>query len=390
VNRPLRRLLALISVAMVVDTAAYATITPLLPGIVDDYGLSKSEAGLLSASYAIGTLALSLPAAALAARIGAKKTLLWALGLLAGSSLVFGLAESATVLTVARLLQGFGAAAIWAAALAWVIAVAPRERRAEAMGTVIGAAIAGALGGPVLGAAADEIGRGVVFGAFVALPLTLIVIMARVPTPPAPPSVPRPRLDLFREPLVQRGVLLMALPAMGFGLINVLVPLRLDDFGASALFIGAIFLVAVVFEAALAPIAGRLADQRGALTPARFGLLTGGVATALLPLADAKLSLAVGVIFAGPLLGMLWTPAIATISDGAESRGIDPAFAFGLANLAWGAGTSIGGSGGGALADATADAVPYVIVGVAAVLAAIMVRAPRRTSAPSPPLASAG
>jgi MFS family permease len=380
VNRATRRLLAFISVAMVVDTAAYATITPLLPDIVDDYDLSKSAAGLLSASYAIGTLALSLPAAMLASRIGPKRTLLWALALLAGSSLVFGLAASAAMLTVARLLQGFGAAAIWAAALAWVVAVAPRERRAEAMGTVIGAAIAGALGGPVLGALAAEIGRGVVFGAFVALPVALIAVLLRLEGPaPVPTSVLDAVKGAVREPVMRLGFLLMVLPALGFGLINVLAPLQLDDYGATSVAIGAIFLVAVVFEAVLSPIAGRLADQRGTLTPARFGLLMGGIATAVIPLAHAAFPLAVAVIFAGPLLGMLWTPAIATLAEGADLRGIDQAFAFGLANLAWGTGTSIGGSGGAALADATADAVPYVIVGVAAVATAVVLRERRRS-----------
>ena len=378
----IRRLLAFIAVAMVVDTAAYATITPLLPGIVDDYGLSKSEAGILSASYAIGTLVFSLPAAAVASRFGAKLTLLWAMGLLAISSLVFGLAGSAAILTLARLMQGFGAAAIWAAALAWVVAIAPREKRAEAMGTVIGAAIAGALGGPVLGALADAVGRGVVFGAFVALPLVLMAILSRMDAPaPAPTRTLDAVRGAAREPVMRLGFALMAVPAMGFGLVNVLAPLQLDDYGASALAIGAVFLVGVIFEAVLSPIAGRAADARGTLVPARMGLLAGGVALGLIPVAWNGLSLAVAVMFAGPLLGLLWTPAIATLAEGAELRAINPAFAFGLANLAWGLGTSIGGSAGGALADATRDAVPYVLVAVTSVGFALALRTRPRVRA---------
>src|SRR3954451_3999716 len=243
------RLLAFISIAMVVDTAAYATITPLLPQITQEHELSKSAAGLLAASYAIGTFALSLPAAWLASRIGPKRTVLGALALLALASVAFGLAATPAALVAARLLQGVGAAAIWAGALAWVVAVAPRERRAEAIGIAVGAAIAGALGGPALGAAAAEIGREVVFAAFVALPAAMIVFGWRLP---GPEPVPGPGLAAVSAALVEqrmrRGMWLMALPAIGFGVMNVLVPLRLDDLGAGAVAIGAAFLLAVLFE----------------------------------------------------------------------------------------------------------------------------------------------
>jgi MFS family permease len=374
-----RRLIALISVAMVVDTAAYATITPLLPDLADEFGLSKAGAGALSASYPVGTLVLAIPAGLLASRIGAKRTVLGALVVLAAASLVFGLGESAGVLIAARFLQGVGAAAVWAGGLAWVAASAPRERRAQAIGTAIGAAIAGSLGGPVLGAAADHIGRGVVFVAFVALPLGLVAALARVP---GPPSVVTPGLAALRtaisDPLMRRGVLLMTLPSCGFGLINVLVPLRLDDLGAGAAAIAAVFLVAVALEALMSPLAGRLADRRTPLTPARTGLVAGGIGVALLPVPETALLLGLVTVCAAAVFGLLWAPAMALLGDRAEERGMDLAFAFALGNLAWGLGTALGGWGGGALAEATRDAVPYLLLGLAAITTAASLR--ERTS----------
>lgn len=382
-NTQTRRLIALISVAMVVDTAAYATITPLLPDLADEFALSKAGAGALSASYPVGTLVLAIPAGLLAARVGAKPTVLWALGVLAGASLVFGLGESAAVLIVARFLQGVGAAAVWAGGLAWVAAVAPRERRAQAIGTAIGAAIAGSLGGPVLGALADELGRGVVFAVFVALPIGLVLALARLP---GPASVITPGLAAVRtavaDPGMRRGVLLMALPSCGFGLINVLVPLRLDDLGAGATAIAAIFLVAVGLEAVMSPVAGRLADRRTALAPARIGLIAGGVGVALLPLPGTALLLALATIYAATVFGLVWAPAMSLLSDRAEERGMDLAFAFALGNLAWGLGTATGGSGGGALADATVDAVPYLVLAALALAVAVRLR-PRVAVAPA-------
>jgi MFS family permease len=361
-----RRLLAFISIAMVVDTAAYATITPLLPQITREHDLSKSAAGLLTASYAIGTFTLSLPAAWLASRIGPKRTVLGALAVLAVASVAFGLAASPGALVAARLLQGTGAAAIWAGALAWVVAVTPRERRAEAIGTALGAAIAGALGGPALGAAAAAIGTGIVFGAFVLLPLALIVAGWRIPGPEASPSRTLQALRAAAaEPRMRRGIWLMALPSAAFGAVNVVVTLRLADLGAGAIAIGAIFLSAILLEAIVSPVAGRAADRRGALWPARAGLLAGGIVLALLPLPRSAVPLAALVIVAAPLVGMLWTPAMAVLAEGTEARGVDPVFGFGLANMAWGAGAAIGGGGGGALADATSDAVPLLLLAVA-------------------------
>jgi MFS family permease len=361
-----RRLLAFISIAMVVDTAAYATITPLLPQITQEHDLSKSVAGLLSASYAVGTFALSLPAAWLASRIGPKRTVLGALALLAVASVAFGFAASPGALVAARLLQGIGAAAIWAGALAWVVAVTPRERRAEAIGTALGAAIAGALGGPALGAAAAAIGTGIVFGAFVLLPLALIVTGWRIPGPEASPSG---TLQAVRaaaaEPRMRQGIWLMALPSAAFGAVNVIVTLRLAALGADAIAIGAIFLSAILLEATVSPVAGRVADRRGPLWPARAGLAAGGIVLALLPLPHSAVPLAALVIVAAPLVGMLWTPAMAVLAEGTEARGVDLAFGFGLANMAWGAGAAIGGGGGAALADATSDAVPLLLLALA-------------------------
>jgi MFS family permease len=335
--------------------------------------------GVLTASYPASTLLFSLPGAWVATQIGPKRTVLASLAVLAVASLGFGLAAEPGTLIAARAVQGVGAAGIWSGALAWVVAFAPRERRAETIGIALGAAIAGALGGPVLGAAAAEIGRDVVFAAFVALPVALIAAGWRFP---AAPAVATPGLFAFAtaltDPQMRRGWWLMTLPAMGFGVMNVLVPLRFDDLGAGAIAIGAAFFAAVVLEAMMSPFVGRLADRRGALWPARIGLASGGIALALIPAAQVAVLVGVGVAVASPLLGMLWAPAMSVLSDGAESRGIDPAFGFGMANLGYGGGAAIGGAAGGALAQATADAVPFVVLAVVCVTTAVVLRASSR------------
>jgi MFS family permease len=274
----------------------------------------------------------------------------------------------------ARLIQGAGAAAIWAGALAWVVGVAPRERRAEAIGSAVGAAIAGALAGPILGALAASAGIGVVFGAYVAVPLLMIVWAVRLTGADSVPGTgPRAVRAALGDPVMRRGMWLMTVPALGFGLINVLVPLRLDGLGAGAGAIAVVFIGAVGLEAVMSPLVGRLADRRGRILPARIGLAAGGLALALLPLPQTIVLVGLSATVAAPLLGMLWAPALALLSDGAEARGLDVGLGFGLANLAWGIGAMAGASGSGALAAATGDAAPCLLVAAIAIGTAALI-----------------
>src|SRR4051794_41980958 len=98
------------------DVAFFAAIAPLLPGYVDDLGLTKAEAGILSAAYAAGTLLGSLPAGFVASRMGPRKTGIYGLLLLGLASLVFGFAEQILLLDSARVIQGVGGALFWVGA----------------------------------------------------------------------------------------------------------------------------------------------------------------------------------------------------------------------------------------------------------------------------------
>ena len=48
----MRRVFLLVAAVLLVDTAFYAAIVPLLPHYTDELGLSQTGAGVLTASYA--------------------------------------------------------------------------------------------------------------------------------------------------------------------------------------------------------------------------------------------------------------------------------------------------------------------------------------------------
>jgi MFS family permease len=364
-----RRLFLLVSAVVLVDTMFFAAVAPLLPHFRAELGLSKTAAGVLAAAYPAGTFAGSIPGGWLAARWGVKPTLLLGLAMLGVTSLVFAFANSIELLDAARFVQGVGGACMWAAGMSWLVCAAPSERRGQLIGSALAAAIVGVLFGPVLGGAATVVGQEVVFSGVSVVAVGLAVwawTTPGVPTEPSPGTRAVMRLLARRDLLY--GFWLFSLPAVFAGSLEVLVPLRLDDLGASGAAVGAIFLVAAAFEAVISPTAGRLSDRYGRLAPIRVGLIGAAVMAVLMPLPGSVLLLAAALVAVVASLGTFWAPAMALLSDASERAGLDQAIAFSIANLAWALGHVMGGGAGGALADATSDALVYSLLGGACAL----------------------
>jgi MFS family permease len=378
-DRGLRRLVVLAGVVVLVDTLFFAAITPLLPEYADSLHLSKAAAGVLSAAYPVGAVLGSLPAGWLAARWGVRPTVLAGLLMVAASSIAFGFAHDVVLLDLARFWQGIGGAALWAGGFGWLMAAAPRERRGELIGAALGAAIFGTLLGPALGAAASLAGTGPVFTVVALVAAALGLAVLRTPAPgPTGENDAGALLRALRHRLVAAGIWIVVVPSLGFGLLGVLGSLRLSDLGASAVAIGAVWILASAAEGAISPVVGRVADRRGPLWLARYGLGVATVLTLLVPAASAAWLLGLLIVALAPAYGTLWVPGIALISDGVEASGLDQGFAFAIFNMFW-AGAQIAGSAGGAsLAQATSDVVPYGLVAVLSLGTLVAIQA-RRT-----------
>jgi MFS family permease len=359
----MRKLLVLAATVVFVETMFFAAVAPILPQLSEEFGLSKTHAGVLSGAYAVGTLLVAIPGGLLAAKFGPRRTVAAGLALMSLASLAFALGQHILLLDGARFVQGVGGAMAWAGAFAWVVALAPRERRGEMIGGVLAFAIGGVLFGPVLGGAAEALGRGPLFGAVAVggTVLTLATVGLRVPSPAAGGL---PVGDMLRAlvgaPLARVGLWLTIMPGLVFGTLEVLVPLRFDELGAGAFAIAGAFIASAAVEAVVAPLAGRVSDRRGRLVPSAVGLAASAALLVLIGLPESALALAVLLILISPAVGVLNSPAMAMVADAAELARVPQGLAFGFINLGWGIGQMVGTTGGAALGEAAGDVVAYL------------------------------
>lgn len=356
-------LIVLVSALVFVDDVFFTAITPLLPHYVHAFGLSKSGAGLLVAAYPFGTLLASIPSGMLASRVGVRSAVSVGLTLMSVATLTFGLADSIWLLDVARFVQGIGGACTWAGGLAWLVSAAPSDRRAAALGVTFGAAVGGSLCGPVIGVVASSVGTGPTFagatGAAVCLAFACRFVL--VPRTDQSPSF-RSALLAVRDRSLSAGLWLTCLSGLAFGVVDVLVPLRLARLGAGAAVIGAAFFGAAGVEVVLSPLVGRVADARGRRMPVRLLVAFAVGVSLLLPFVAPAAVLVVVVVVGLSAFGTLFVPAAALTSDGAHRQGLHQGMGFGLSNLAWAGGQAVAAAGSGALARATSDIVPCAIL----------------------------
>jgi MFS family permease len=359
----MRRLLVFVSVVVAVDTLFFTALTPLIPHFAHKYGLSKAGAGVFISTYAAGTLIGAIPAGLATTRIGPKRTVLAGLTVMTAASLGFALAGDVWALGASRFFQGIGSSFSWAGGLAWMIAIAPRERRGTLLGTAMGAAVFGALLGPVLGALAGVVGTRAAFLGVTAAGAVLVAWAALTPGA-APERRPlRSSFGAVREPSLLAGLWLILLPALLFGVLVVLVPLELSRHGWGSVAIGALFVVTTAVETVLNPLLGRLTDRQGWMRPIRAALVGSIVVSVALAWATQPALIAALVVVSGITYGAFYTPALGLISHGAESAGVAQGLAFGVMNACWGVGALIGPAAGGALAGAAGDSIPYLILG---------------------------
>lgn len=350
------------SAVVTLDAAMLSAVTPLLPHYARTLHLTGLETGLLSGAYALGMLVSAVPAGVLVDRVGVRAMMQAGLILMAASSLVFASAGSFQVLVLARALQGLGGACSGAAALGWIVHVSASTRGAT-IGTLNAAGIAGGIGGPLLGVAVRLTSQGVVFEVVGAAAVALGACAWRYPEPRRGRAVTTGWGAAAANQQLRVGFLLTALCSMTFGCLAVALPLRLSGAGWGTTAIGCLFLTIAAATALGSPFAGRLSDRHGRAGPAAIAVLVatlGAVALATTLPAYGVAALATATEVA---LGLMYSPAMAWLADGAATSRVAPGVASGLMNAAWAVGQGVGGPLAGLLVRMSPHAI-YLLLAV--------------------------
>ncbi|MCB1001809.1 MAG: MFS transporter [Acidimicrobiales bacterium] len=151
--KQLRRILISMITALVAVIASVSGLNVAQQQLAVDLGASQTTLLWIINGYTMVLAALLLPIGAIGDRFGRKPVLLAGLTVFAGASLVAALAGSATVMLLARLVAGAGAAMIMPVTLSVVTSSFPEDQRANAVGVWAGFAGAGGILGLFFSAA---------------------------------------------------------------------------------------------------------------------------------------------------------------------------------------------------------------------------------------------
>lgn len=360
---------------------AVGSVLPVLPRYIHGPLDSGDVAvGIVIGSYAVTGLLLRPVAGRLADTRGRKPTVVAGALLVALSGLLYLPSLGIAGLVVARLILGAGEGAVYTAGSAWIVDLAPEERRGRVLG-LYGLAVWGGLSvGPLLGEVLLNLGGyTAVWIAAGALPLlgAVIALSARDPFVALTHAEPHP---LIAPEAVGPGFAI-ALASFGYAAVATFIVLHLESRGVGhgatvfAAFAAMIVLTRLLF--------GDLPDRRGAAPVAvaatvgeAGGLLLIAVAHSL-PVALAG-GMAMGAAFS------LLNPSLMLIALGRVTQQARGA-AMGTYTAFFDAGVGLGAPIAGVVAALTSYEGAFVFAAAVCLTSALTVLAHLRPGRPAPP-----
>jgi MFS family permease len=367
-----RRAVVVVYALVFYTGALELAIVPLLPLYSREFNLSTVEAGLLLASVNIAVLVLSIPLGRLSDRIGPRRMTVAAAIIYALAAVGQGLSSAYAPLVLSWAAFGVGVAIVATGSLAWLSDSLPADKRASALGGVATVSGVGIIAGPLFGGIVIEsLGRETAF-LLAAAAVGLLALVAYGSTSEASGrpdlvSLSATLLAVRTEPLVSGGLALVGLLGLVFGVISVLVPLRLAENGLSDSEVGLVFSATAAIFIAVSWIVAR-SGARHVTLPVAAALALAQAAALLIPIVSlSTLALVAFLIIRAPIWGASSTIAYPLTSEGAHRAGLGRGAIFGLLNLCWGVAAVAGPLGGSVVAHALGE--PWAF-GVLALLCA--------------------
>jgi Major Facilitator Superfamily len=211
----LRWLLAVLLVAPFMAQADVTIANVATPSIQSNLRTSGADLELVIGGYLVAFAMLLITGARLGQSYGYRRVFLVGVGVFTGASLAAGLAPTAIVLIVARVIQGVGAALMFPQTLTGIQLNFAGDRRARAIGHYAIALSAGAVTGQIFGGlliSADLLGTEWRSIFLINIPIGLAVIAAGLRFLPADAERSSRGVDLVGVTMLSVSVLLVVLP----------------------------------------------------------------------------------------------------------------------------------------------------------------------------------
>jgi MFS transporter, DHA1 family, solute carrier family 18 (vesicular amine transporter), member 1/2 len=351
---PLRRsravAVAFVTFATFADIVAYSIAVPVLPDLSRRLGASPTVIGFLFASFGVTLLTVSLPMGAVSDRIGRKTPMVAGLAALAAATLIFAFSDTLPWLFAARLVQGAADAVTWVVGFALIADRYGVEERGRVTGIVMSGTSFAFMIGPSIGGWLYELGGiRLPFLAVTALAAVAAALFVWIDLPrPQTQSEPVPLAAVLRLPAVAACTVAVVAASSTLSMLEPVLALHLGTLGIGPARIGILFGIAATVNAMLHPVFGRMADRWGARRMMLLGL---GLAAFALAALGQTWSFRSAIAFQLPFvvtMAMMITPSLAFMAEATSLAGVESfGVAYGVYNMAWGAGLLGGPAVGG-------------------------------------------
>jgi MFS transporter, DHA1 family, solute carrier family 18 (vesicular amine transporter), member 1/2 len=312
---------------------------------------------LLYGTYSVGVLVATPLFGYLGDRIGYRRPMIYGVLLSAVALALFCFAPSFYLLQLGRLFQGTAAAASWTAGLALIAEHYP-EKRVEMMGFALMGSTAGSLLGPLIGGSLYEVGGYTLpfaaTGVLIAVDAGLCVLL--LPREQGSRQASPDIGALLRDRSVLVAAAAVALAAVGWGIIEPLLPAQLMRSGVTPGVIGLIFTAGSVAYGFSAPLVGWVSNRM----PIR-GLIAGGtaamaVALPFLSLYKGAIPAAIGLCAVSVCYAFMLNPTSAELGNAVDRRGLS---CYGAAYAAYNIAYAVGQTAASGFASAASASLSF-------------------------------
>jgi MFS transporter, DHA1 family, solute carrier family 18 (vesicular amine transporter), member 1/2 len=343
---------AIVTCATFTDILAYSIAVPVLPDLSRRLGASPTMIGFLFGSFGITLLTVSIPMGAVSDRTGRKTPLVFGMLALAASTTLLAFAHSLPSLFAARLVQGAADAITWVVGFALIADLYGPAERGRVSGIVMSGTSFSFMVGPSVGGWLYELGGArmpfiavAVLAAFVAAAF----VWLRVPRHQAGREIV-PVTAVLRTPEIAACATAVVMASATISMFEPVLALHLATMQVGPARIGIVFGIAAVVTTTLHPVFGRMADRWGARRLTLMGLMLSSPGIALLSQIWSYKSTIVLYVIATAAVALVITPSLAYMAEATSDAGIGSfGVAYGLYNMAWGAGLLGGPAIGGFL-----------------------------------------